>query len=105
MLASADELGINNDHSGLLELNGMQPGDPLPRLTPDWIIEIDNKSLTHRPDLWGHFGMAREVAAIAGQTLVDPVKPKLLPAGAPVIKLTFPIKPSARALRRWFLKT
>ncbi len=28
------------------------------------MIEIDNKSITHRPDLWGHHGMAREVAAI-----------------------------------------
>ncbi len=47
----------------------------------DWIIEIDNKSLTHRPDLWGHFGMAREVAAITGRTLTDPVKLNLLPEG------------------------
>ena len=41
----------------------------------DHIIEIDNKSLTHRPDLWGHYGMAREVAAILGRKLIDPVKP------------------------------
>lgn len=39
----------------------------------DWIIDIDNKSLTHRPDLWGHIGMAREVAAITGRSLRDPV--------------------------------
>lgn len=45
----------------------------------DWILEIDNKSLTHRPDLWGHYGMAREVAAIAGGSLIDPVKTELLP--------------------------
>ncbi len=37
-------------------------------LQPDYIIEVDNKSLTHRPDLWGHYGMAREVAAILGKT-------------------------------------
>lgn len=30
----------------------------------DWIIEIDNKSITHRPDCWGHYGIAREVAAM-----------------------------------------
>ncbi len=48
-------------------------------LVPDWIIEVDNKSLTHRPDLWGHYGMAREVAAITGKSLKDPVKPELLP--------------------------
>jgi hypothetical protein len=40
---------------------------------PDSIIEIDNKSITHRPDLWGHFGMAREVAAIR-RKLRDPVR-------------------------------
>src|ERR1051326_4169400 len=39
----------------------------------DSIIEIDNKSLTNRPDLWGHLGMAREVAAIAGLNVADPV--------------------------------
>ena len=41
----------------------------------DFVIEVDNKSLTHRPDLWGHHGMAREVAAILGIPLRDPVKP------------------------------
>jgi phenylalanyl-tRNA synthetase beta chain len=30
----------------------------------DYIIEIDNKSITHRPDLWGHRGIAREIAAM-----------------------------------------
>ena len=37
----------------------------------DWVIEIDNKSITHRPDLWGHYGIAREVAAM----LDLPLKP------------------------------
>jgi len=44
----------------------------------DSIIEVDNKSLTHRPDLWGHHGMAREVAAITVKKLIDPVKPRAL---------------------------
>jgi phenylalanyl-tRNA synthetase beta chain len=79
MLASGEELGINRDHSGIVELEGVQSGQQLPRLSPDWIIEIDNKSLTHRPDLWGHFGMAREIAAITGGTLRDPVNRALLP--------------------------
>lgn len=30
----------------------------------DWIVEIDNKSITHRPDCWGHYGIAREMAAM-----------------------------------------
>src|SRR5204862_5478689 len=47
MLASASELGINKDHTGIVEI------DALDRLVPDSIIEIDNKSITHRPDLWG----------------------------------------------------
>ncbi len=85
MLASAAELGINRDHAGLLELTDIAPGQRLSGLVPDWIIEIDNKSLTHRPDLWGHYGMAREVAAITGQSLRDPVRSELLPQGvAPI---------------------
>lgn len=39
----------------------------------DTVFEIDNKSLTNRPDLWGHYGIAREVAAIYGLPLADPV--------------------------------
>ncbi|MER6971168.1 phenylalanine--tRNA ligase subunit beta [Nocardioides sp. NPDC000445] len=35
----------------------------------DTILEIDNKSLTNRPDLWGHYGIARELAAIYGRPL------------------------------------
>lgn len=37
----------------------------------DIIIEIDNKSLTHRPDLWCHYGIAREIAAITHKSLKD----------------------------------
>lgn len=36
----------------------------------DIVITIDNKSLTHRPDLWGHRGFAREIAAIYGLNMV-----------------------------------
>ncbi|HVP13655.1 MAG TPA: phenylalanine--tRNA ligase subunit beta [Phycisphaerae bacterium] len=35
----------------------------------DWIIEIDNKSVTHRPDCWGHYGIAREIAVMLGLPL------------------------------------
>ena len=79
MLASGLELGINKDHAGIVELAKQE------LLTPDTIIEVDNKSLTHRPDLWGHYGMAREVAAITHHPLRDPVRLGLLPAGpAPI---------------------
>ena len=73
MLASGAELGINRDHDGILDLPGGIG------CTPDWVIEIDNKSITHRPDLWGHYGMAREVAAIFGIDLMDPVNLARLP--------------------------
>ena len=77
MLASGAELGLNRDAAGILELAG-PIGAPL-ACCADSIVEIDNKSITHRPDLWGHFGMAREVAAILRHPLRDPVKPSLIP--------------------------
>jgi phenylalanyl-tRNA synthetase beta chain len=80
MLASASELGISRDHAGIIELS---QSDELP--PPDHVIDIDNKSITHRPDLWGHLGMAREVSAITGQTLRDPVNLSLLPPAGGLI--------------------
>lgn len=86
MLAAGVEVDINRDHEGILELDGT-PGEPLRGCAPDAIIEIDNKSITHRPDLWGHHGMAREVAAITGTKLIDPVDMSLLPQGEPAIRV------------------
>ncbi len=86
MLASGVELGVNRDSAGILELRA-EPGDPLPGCRPDWIIEIDNKSLTHRPDLWGHHGMAREVAAVLRKRLLEAADLSLLPAGASPVKV------------------
>ncbi|MEO6757900.1 MAG: phenylalanine--tRNA ligase subunit beta, partial [Saprospiraceae bacterium] len=81
MLSSATELGISRDGDGILEFTDVEPGTPLAGLRPDTIVEIDNKSLTHRPDLWGHYGMAREVSAITGRPLKDPVDLGLIPSG------------------------
>src|SRR5579871_1804829 len=53
----------------------------------DSVIEVDNKSLTHRPDLWGHLGLAREVAAITKQRVRDPVNPDYLPKGIGPVKV------------------
>ena len=86
MLASGAELGINRDSAGVIELDSAV-GQPLPGCTPDSVIEIDNKSITHRPDLWGHLGMAREVAAITHRTLLDPVKLDRIPRGEPAIRI------------------
>ncbi|MDR3110899.1 MAG: phenylalanine--tRNA ligase subunit beta [Planctomycetaceae bacterium] len=68
MLCSADELGMSQWHEIVFEIpdDASLIGKPLSDFIPDTdtLIEIDNKSLTHRPDLWGHYGFAREFAAI-----------------------------------------
>jgi len=69
MICSERELRLSDEHQGIWVLPGtLEPGQPVgPALgLDDWVIEIDNKSLTHRPDLWGHRGLALEVAAIRG---------------------------------------
>jgi phenylalanyl-tRNA synthetase beta chain len=87
MLSSATELGISRDGDGILEFTDVEPGTPLAGLRPDTIVEIDNKSLTHRPDLWGHYGMAREVSAITGRPLADPVDLSLIPGEPGLLKV------------------
>ena len=72
VLCSSEELGMGGGHMGIIDLpDSVESGRLLSELIPrtDTIIEIDNKSLTHRPDLWGHYGIAREVAAILGRPL------------------------------------
>jgi phenylalanyl-tRNA synthetase beta chain len=67
MLCSEVELGLGEGKSGLMELGGdALPGTPLKvylKIESDIILDVDNKSLTHRPDLWGYQGLAREFAA------------------------------------------
>ena len=71
MLAGADELDFGDDHSGIVEINPemARPGEPLADVFElnDKILEIENKSLTHRPDCFGLIGFAREVAGILNQ--------------------------------------
>ena len=82
MCCSEKELGISADHSGLWEIT-----DDLPLGTPiteayairDVVFEVDNKSLTNRPDLWGHYGIAREFAALTGRTLKPVTRMDLTP--------------------------
>ena len=72
VLLAEDELGLTDDHSGIIELpDDVAPGTPIADVIPveDVIWEIENKSITHRPDLWGHYGIAREVAALVGREL------------------------------------
>ncbi len=72
VLLSEKELGLSDDHSGVLELPQDAPvGAALPDVLPveDWVFEVDNKSITHRPDLWGHLGLAREIGAMTGRPM------------------------------------
>jgi phenylalanyl-tRNA synthetase beta chain len=52
----------------------------------DSILEIDNKSMTNRPDLWGHYGMAREVAALYNKQLSEYSPPTIPPPRLPLVK-------------------
>lgn len=74
MCCSAKELGISDDHSGIMDLgDDTIIGVDLKEILPieDVLIEVDNKSLTNRPDMWGHYGIAREIAAITGRKLKE----------------------------------
>lgn len=73
VLVSEKELGISDNHTEIMELDSSyKVGKDIKELLPidDIIIEIDNKSLTNRPDMWGYYGIAREVAAITGKKLL-----------------------------------
>lgn len=72
MCCSEKEIGISDNNDGIMDItddlaNGTLIKDAYQ--VDDIIFEVDNKSLTNRPDLWGHYGIAREFAAIAGREL------------------------------------
>ena len=72
MCCSESEIGISDDHSGIMNItedvaNGTDIKDVYE--IEDIVFEVDNKSLTNRPDLWGHYGIAREFAALSGRPL------------------------------------
>lgn len=72
MLAGADELDFGDDHSGIVEIDPEMagPGELLSDAfeLDDKILDIENKSLTHRPDTFGIIGFSREVAGILGES-------------------------------------
>ncbi len=75
MLAGADELDFTTDHSTIVEIDPevAKPGDKLADIfeLDDVVLDIENKSLTHRPDCFGVIGFAREVAGVLGQKFVS----------------------------------
>ena len=76
MCCSEAELGISDDNSGIWEITDDIPlGTDIKSVydIDDVVFEVDNKSLTNRPDLWSHYGIAREFATITGRPLKAPV--------------------------------
>lgn len=75
MLASPKEVGIGDAHEGILEIDAdAAPGTPFAEVyeLDDYLLDIENKSLTHRPDTFGLIGFARELAAIQGKQFETP---------------------------------
>ena len=75
MCCSEAELGISDDNSGIWDItDDIALGTDIKSVYPidDIIFEVDNKSLTNRPDLWSHYGMAREFATLTGRELKKP---------------------------------
>lgn len=73
MICGASEVYLNDffppkNETEIIDLKGVdcKPGDEISDIIDmnDTILEIDNKSLSNRPDLWGHYGIARELSAI-----------------------------------------
>ena len=72
MCCSEKEIGISDSNAGIMDITeDVSLGTDLKEIydIDDIIFEVDNKSLTNRPDLWGHYGIAREFSAIAKRPL------------------------------------
>lgn len=86
MICASDEIGLaerfpKKDEKEIVDLSTItaKPGVPLTAALglDDVIFDIDNKSLSNRPDLWGHYGMAREVATLMRKKFKE-LKPSAL---------------------------
>ena len=80
MICASDEIGLGDlfpasQEAEIVDLSGFDvpAGTPLAEALDmdDVLLEIDNKSMTNRPDLWGHYGIARELAALYDLPLVE----------------------------------
>ncbi len=102
MLCAPDELGLGSDHAGIMILDAdAKVGQPLSQHLhlDDWIIEIDNKSLTNRPDMWGHYGIAREIAAIFNTPHATYTPKKITLAKKGTLPLTVTMKADDACIR------
>jgi phenylalanyl-tRNA synthetase beta chain len=83
MLCSAKELGLAEDASGLLVLDGdVAPGTPIARALALEDVLLEVNVTPNRPDCLSHIGIAREIAALLGTTARRP-GPSLAEGGAP----------------------
>ena len=91
MLAALDELDLGEDHAGIVEIDPeiAEPGADFAKTfgLNDIILDIENKSLTHRPDCFGILGFAREIAGILGKEFKEPDCPTLSLEKSPEIKV------------------
>ena len=80
MICASDEIGLGDlfpasQEAEILDLSAFEvpAGTPLATALDldDVLLEIDNKSMTNRPDLWGHYGIAREIAALYNLPLME----------------------------------
>lgn len=104
MICSERELGLGDEHAGIWVLPAdASVGRPVAEALglEDWVIEIDNKSITHRPDLWGHRGIAREIAAIRSRALkpLDTSLPTVPPHSG------FPVRVESKSCSRFLALT
>ena len=82
MLAAADELDIGTDHEGIIEIHehdvpagvelASDAGFAETFGLDDYVLDIENKMFTHRPDCFGQLGAAREIAGIFHQQFTSP---------------------------------
>jgi phenylalanyl-tRNA synthetase beta chain len=94
MLCSARELGLGDDHEGILALSvDVPPGTPLLGAMPIGDTQLDLDVLPNRPDLLSHRGVARELSALTGVNMETPVELQ----GTAAIPLATTGRPSATA--------
>ena len=69
MICAEDELGLGTAHDGILVLPDGPAGRPAAEAlgVADVVLDLNNTGITNRPDLWGHAGVARELAAVFGR--------------------------------------
>jgi phenylalanyl-tRNA synthetase beta chain len=72
MLASPKELAFGDSHEGILEVEGDFKAGTSLGLDNEFVLDIENKMFTHRPDCFGILGVAREVSGIFHQPFKNP---------------------------------